>query len=491
MIGLDETFMTMIVHTILRLLLASALLAIIQPAAVGQRTDGTHCAFEGELCSFQGTQDVSYGAQGKWITKTATGSIKCGVAAFGGDPGSGGRRSCKINAQKPPAQDGGECAKEGERCGFLGTSEVAYGAGNRWVTKTATKSIQCGVAAFGTDPAPNVHKTCVIVPTRCAGEGELCAFSGFRTVKYGANGVWATNTFKDGITCGVAAFGDNDPVPNVLKQCYLAAPDEKPINQVMWLSAHNAISATYYGFTIQNSQRDSITSQLDRGARSLEIDIVQDTPPGYPEGVYICHCGKAPHSLSAGQMSRQWLSQKPGETWLPISIDGWTHPTPYTRSSVTLKELDKWMIANPGEIVIILLENNNANPTQLDAEIELAGLKTGIYKHNGGKWPTKSSLVAKNQRLIFQVGDDESRGLLRRGDTGESKYVAAKYQVVAKAEKELIIFGWLHPGAYGNSNEYKKEWADDAKSNDKLLIIGSFNSGLTDETTSKAHNVIG
>lgn len=57
----------------------------------------------------------------------------------------------------------------------------------------------------------------------CAKEGERCQFTGTRTVRYGANGVWAEQTATNGITCGVAAFG-RDPVPNVLKQCYIVAP---------------------------------------------------------------------------------------------------------------------------------------------------------------------------------------------------------------------------------------------------------------------------
>jgi cytolysin (calcineurin-like family phosphatase) len=57
----------------------------------------------------------------------------------------------------------------------------------------------------------------------CAKEGERCQFTGTRTVRYGANGIWAEQTATNGITCGVAAFG-RDPVPNVLKQCYIVAP---------------------------------------------------------------------------------------------------------------------------------------------------------------------------------------------------------------------------------------------------------------------------
>jgi hypothetical protein len=128
------------------------------------------------------------------------------------------------NAQAPPA-GAVECAKESERCNFSGTGDVSYGAGDKWITKTATDGINCGVAAFGKDPAPNVLKTCkiVAVATKCADEGAPCIFTGTRTIRYGANGIWAEKTATGAIYCGVAGFG-RDPVPNVLKQCYIVPP---------------------------------------------------------------------------------------------------------------------------------------------------------------------------------------------------------------------------------------------------------------------------
>ncbi|MBS1811230.1 MAG: metallophosphoesterase [Acidobacteria bacterium] len=128
------------------------------------------------------------------------------------------------HAQAPPA-GAVECAKESERCNFSGTGDVSYGAGDKWITKTATDGINCGVAAFGKDPAPNVLKTCKIVAVarKCADEGGVCGFTGTRTIRYGANGIWAEKVATGAIFCGVAGFG-RDPVPNVLKQCYIAPP---------------------------------------------------------------------------------------------------------------------------------------------------------------------------------------------------------------------------------------------------------------------------
>ncbi len=358
--------------------------------------------------------------------------------------------------QSPPSSI--DCAKEGERCAFLGTADVSYGAGSNWITKTATKSIHCGVAGFGKDPAPNVLKTCVIVPKKCATEGVRCDFDGVRTVTFGANGKWRTKTFKNGVDCNVDTFGD--PNNGVLKNCYLTTPEEKRINEITWLGTHNANAANYYGYFSINGQRDSIAEQLNRGARALEIDIVWDKPNGYEEGVYTCHCGGAPHT----------------------SLRGTTHGNTFRRFSELLKEIDQWLVENPNEIVFVMPQVNSSTKDQFDAEVEWAGLKTGIYKKEVDKpWATKSELIKINQRLIFQISDDEKKQM----DAINSRYANPKY---SDTGTELLPYGTLSPPSYGNLNEYTKDKAEKAKNNNNLLVIGAFNTNQPNELVAKPYN---
>lgn len=58
--------------------------------------------------------------------------------------------------------------------------------------------------------------------THCANQGELCAFTGTRTVRYGVGSTWAERTLpavSGGVECSNVAFGN--PAPNALKQCEL------------------------------------------------------------------------------------------------------------------------------------------------------------------------------------------------------------------------------------------------------------------------------
>ena|GEM_PF-7101643 len=52
-------------------------------------------------------------------------------------------------------------------------------------------------------------------------EGGTCAFSGKKTVAYGAQGSFLYKTFTGGTPCTGAAFGGTDPLYGVAKSCYV------------------------------------------------------------------------------------------------------------------------------------------------------------------------------------------------------------------------------------------------------------------------------
>ncbi len=56
----------------------------------------TQCAVEWQVCSFSGTAQVRYGANGTYVTKTATGSIGCNNQVFG-DPLPGADKVCEYS----------------------------------------------------------------------------------------------------------------------------------------------------------------------------------------------------------------------------------------------------------------------------------------------------------------------------------------------------------------------------------------------------------
>ncbi len=185
---------------------------------------GAPCAVEGGRCSFSGSKQVRYGANGRYVSRTFTGGAACTNQAFGTDPAPGVSKSCSL-----VGSTWNPCAAEGVSCNFSGEAEVRYGAGGRHVTQTFTNGAVCSASAFGRDPAPGVVKSCSYrllanesTPpgwTACASEGGRCSFAGWAQVRYGANGRFVTKTAAGGVNCTNGEFG-RDPAPGVVKSCW-------------------------------------------------------------------------------------------------------------------------------------------------------------------------------------------------------------------------------------------------------------------------------
>ena len=179
--------------------------------APGVPAGWTRCAGEGGSCVLSGTRMVSYGAgsgEGAYRTRLASGTIACGIVAFGGDPDVGVLKSCYAAPDGGPAGFA-SCAGEGGTCTLSAPAMVAFGANG----------------AFAYKLLPGVAKACHVggAPagaTACASEGGSCASSGAaRTIVYGARGAFYSRWFAGDAACDSASFGA-DPIFGVAKACY-------------------------------------------------------------------------------------------------------------------------------------------------------------------------------------------------------------------------------------------------------------------------------
>src|SRR5678809_1349045 len=101
---------------------------LVSPAESSAQT-WTFCAREGGTCTFSGTQQVRYGANGLYAYKTLTGGTACTNAVFG-DPAPGVAKQCATDGSSSTAPATGSwsvCANEGGTCAFSGTLQaVSY-----------------------------------------------------------------------------------------------------------------------------------------------------------------------------------------------------------------------------------------------------------------------------------------------------------------------------------------------------------------------------
>ena len=199
-------------------------------ADVGRPDGWTVCAAEGGVCAFTGTQEVRYGAYGAFVYQTLTDGTACTNAVFG-DPLFGWVKQCAI-LSLPPTGEWTFCATEGDTCAFTGTTEVRYGANGSFFFETLTDGTACTNDVFG-DPIFGTVKQCSIPSTPpptewtfCAPENGVCAFTGTREVRYGANGSYVYQTLTDGTACTNEVFGD--PIYGVVKTCDLRTASPSP-----------------------------------------------------------------------------------------------------------------------------------------------------------------------------------------------------------------------------------------------------------------------
>ena len=80
------------------------------------------------------------------ITKSDTTAADAALIANGG----------VINLSNP-------CAAENQTCSFSGTRTVAYGTNQTFIYRSATSSIVCSNAEYGSDPVPGIAKSCYVI----------------------------------------------------------------------------------------------------------------------------------------------------------------------------------------------------------------------------------------------------------------------------------------------------------------------------------------
>ena len=69
------------------------------PALINAIPNYTRCAQEGEVCRFNGTRKVAFGAGSKWVQDSFVNGISCTNGVFG-DPAPGVKKECRIGGPR-------------------------------------------------------------------------------------------------------------------------------------------------------------------------------------------------------------------------------------------------------------------------------------------------------------------------------------------------------------------------------------------------------
>ncbi len=149
-------------------------------------------------------------------------------------------------------------------------------------------------------------------------------------------------------------------------------------DDVTYPATHNSHANPESGFNnLAENQLASITTQLERGIRYINMDLYQ-----YGDDVWVCH----------------------GEWDLPI------HPCLQSggeRAQNQFDEISVFMDANPGAVVTLAFENY-VNATVVLGEFDASDLTRFLFSKED-EWPSLGEMVATGKRLVV-LADDENQG---------------------------------------------------------------------------------
>jgi len=149
-------------------------------------------------------------------------------------------------------------------------------------------------------------------------------------------------------------------------------------DDVTYPATHNSHANPVSGFNnLAENQLASITTQLERGVRYINMDLYQ-----YGDDVWVCH----------------------GDWDFPI------HPCLQSggeRAVNQLDEISSFMDANPGVVVTLAFENY-VNATVVLGEFDASDLTRFLFSKQE-EWPTLGEMVTSGKRLVV-LADDENQG---------------------------------------------------------------------------------
>ncbi|KAK9067052.1 hypothetical protein SSX86_014376 [Deinandra increscens subsp. villosa] len=205
-------------------------------------------------------------------------------------------------------------------------------------------------------------------------------FQSSSSLKIGETCSTSSNNCDSGLICGTCPASGNTR-PRCTRTQPLS-PTSKvnglPFNRYTWLTTHNSFavsgtkSATGSLVLGPANQEDDVTSQLKNGVRGLMLDMYD-----FNNDIWLCHSfGGKCYNITAFQPA--------------INV---------------LREIQKFLQANPSEIITIFIEDYVTSPRGLTNLFAASGLDKFRFPvnrmpKNGSDWPTITDMVKQNQRLI-------------------------------------------------------------------------------------------
>jgi hypothetical protein len=185
--------------------------------------------------------------------------------------------------------------------------------------------------------------------------------------------------------------------------------------QVVFPGTHNSMAAADVAGWYMPNQERGIAAQLDDGVRALLIDVLPGVPVGErvrtelasesaARASYVSAIGE--EGVEAALRIRDRLVPPEGAKRDLYVCHGFCE-LGAMRLAEVLDTIRGFLVTHPGEVLLVIVQDEGVTAGELAAAVEAAGLAGRVYRGPfAAPWPTLEQLVEADTRLLLFVEHD-------------------------------------------------------------------------------------
>jgi hypothetical protein len=213
-----------------------------------------------------------------------------------------------------------------------------------------------------------------------------------------------------------AGEGDGAPAVAPLTCNGYVALCSRPLNDVAFAATHNSMASVTIPNWLFGQQDGTISDQLSYGIRGFLIDTyygdavasgVRTDLQSLPKRqAAVQAVGKAAVEAAERLASRIGYQGK-GRRGIFL-CHGFCEIGAVSLDSA-LEDLRSFLVSNPGDVVIVINQDEGVTPADIQRAFDRAGLLDLVYRGPLGPFPTLREMIDSNQRLVVMAENDAGK----------------------------------------------------------------------------------
>ena len=192
-----------------------------------------------------------------------------------------------------------------------------------------------------------------------------------------------------------------------------AALCNRPLNEVAFPATHNSFASVTIPSWLFGQQDGTIQDQLNAGIRGLLIDTYYGFPvkggvrtdlSSLPKRQLAVQEIGEPAVKAAERIRSRLGDQNLGARQIYL-CHGFCELGAVSLGA-TLADLRTWLVSNPGEVLIVINQDEGVTPADIERAFDQAGLLDLVYRGPFGPFPTLREMIDSGQRLVVMAENE-------------------------------------------------------------------------------------